>query len=164
MTETVTAEVDVDAPVRAVYDQWTQLEDLPRFLHAVESVEQVDDVLTHWVVSVGGVHREFDATIIDQVPDDHVSWASADSGLHAGRVSFSPLSEGRTHVELQMQWEPERLVEKAGAALNLDERQAQMDLERFKDFMEKAGMERGGWRGEIHGAEVTDTSFPSTEA
>ena len=49
-----------------------------------------------------------------------------------------------------MLWLPETFVEKVGAALNLDERQAQMDLERFKSFIEERGRETGGWRGEIH--------------
>jgi uncharacterized protein YndB with AHSA1/START domain len=147
---TVTAEIDVDAPIQAVYNQWTQFESFPHFLHAVKEVTQQDDARSHWVVSVGGVRREFDAEIMEQIPDKLVSWASVDGKSHSGSVRFTPAGDGGTNVSLEMMWLPETFVEKVGAALNLDERQAKMDLERFKSFIEERGRETGGWRGEIH--------------
>jgi uncharacterized membrane protein len=147
---TMTAEIDVDAPIRAVYNQWTQFESFPNFLHAVKEVTQRDATLTHWVVSVGGVRREFDAEITEQVPDELIAWASVDGTTHRGIVRFEPVSAAITGVSLEMLWLPETVVEKVGAALNIDERQAQMDLERFKSFIEERGRETGGWRGEVH--------------
>ena len=76
MTSTMTADIEVDAPIRAVYDQWTQFEEFPEFMGSVNSITQTTDDLTHWSVSIGGVEREFDAEIVDQVPDDHIEWAS----------------------------------------------------------------------------------------
>jgi len=149
MTSTVTAEIDVDVPVRTAYDQWTQFETFPEFMHAVKSIDQLEDERTHWVVSIGGVTREFDAIITEQVPDDHVAWASVEERLHAGVVSFAPAPDGGTQIELTMSWEPETFVEKAGAALALDERQAEADLRRFKEYIEERGSETGGWRGTI---------------
>lgn len=149
-TSTVTAETEVDAPLRAVYDQWTQFEEFPRFMSAVERIDQLDDRRTHWVVKIGGVEREFDATITDQVPDDHIAWASHDDKVHTGRVSFAPAGD-RTKVTLEMTWLPETFTEKAGAAVGIDEHAAEKDLDRFKDFIEERGRETGGWRGEIHG-------------
>lgn len=146
---TVTAETEVDAPLRAVYNQWTQFEEFPEFMSSVKRIDQVDDQLTHWVVNIGGVEREFDATITDQVPDDHITWESHGEKVHTGRVSFAPVGD-RTRVMLEMTWVPETFAEKAGAALNIDERAAEMDLERFKKFIEERGRETGGWRGEIH--------------
>jgi uncharacterized protein YndB with AHSA1/START domain len=147
---TVTAEIDVDAPIRAVYNQWTQFESFPEFLHAVKEVTQHDDARTHWVVSIGGVRREFEAEITEQVPDEIIAWASIDGKSHTGSVSFG-LTEGTgTHVRLEMMWLPETFVERVGAALDLDERQAEMDLRRFKEFIEERGRETGAWRGEIH--------------
>jgi uncharacterized protein YndB with AHSA1/START domain len=147
---TMSAEIDVDAPIQAVYNQWTQFESFPHFLNAVKEVTQIDDSLTHWVVSVGGVRREFDAEITEQVPDEIIAWASVDGKSHSGSVRFSPAGGANTHVAMEMMWLPETFVEKVGAALNLDERQAQMDLERFKSFIEERGRETGGWRSEIH--------------
>ena len=147
---TMTAEIDVDAPIQAVYNQWTQFESFPHFLHAVKEVTQTDDARTHWVVSIGPVRREFDAEITEQVPDELIAWASIDGKSHSGSVRFSPAGGAITHVALEMMWLPETFVEKVGASLNLDEVQAQADLERFKTFIEERGRETGGWRGEIH--------------
>ena len=147
---TTTASVDVNRPIGTVYNQWTQFESFPHFLHAVKEVTQQDDSRTHWVVSIGGVRREFDAEITEQVPDQLIAWASVDGTSHSGSVRFAPTNDAMTHVALEMMWLPESFVEKVGAALNLDERQAQMDLERFQNFIEERGRETGGWRGEIH--------------
>lgn len=156
MTTTVTASTDVDVPVRAAYDQWTQFESFPEFLGGVESVTQLSDTLTHWVVSIGGVKREFDAEISDQVPDDHVSWrAIGGEVVHNGRVSFTTQGASSTRVDLAIEWEPTGLVEKAGAALQLDDAQVKSDLKRFKEYIEHRVTPDGAWRGEIHGGEET---------
>jgi len=172
MVDTVTAEVEVEVPIWTAYNQWTQFEEFPEFLGGVKSVTQLSDALTHWDVSVGGVRREFDAEIIDQLPDQHVEWASVDGKAHRGRVSFEPISLNRTRVALAMVWEPETVVEKVGAAVGLDERQVEMDLMRFKRFIEERRDETGAWRGEIHDGDVqrparegerrpTDAGIPS---
>lgn len=148
---TITADIDVDVPVRTAYDQWTQFESFPEFLGGVDEVTQIDDALTHWVVSLGGVRREFDAQIVDQVPDGHVAWRSVGQVVHQGRVAFRPESADRTHVELRMEWEPEGLAEQTGAALQLDDMLVRRDLQRFKDFIEKRDVPTGSWRGEVHG-------------
>ncbi len=160
---TMTAEIDVDAPLAAVYNQWTQFESFPHFLHAVKEVTQQGDAHTHWVVSVGGVRREFDAQITEQVPDELIAWASLDGTSHSGSVRFTPMSDAVTRVALEMLWLPETVVEKVGAALNIDGMQAQTDLERFKSFIEERGRETGGWRGEIHDS-VPELDRSSREA
>ena len=137
MSTTITADIDVDVPVRTAYDQWTQFESFPEFLSGVDDVTQVDDTLTHWVVSLGGVRREFDARIVDQVPDGHVAWRSVGEVKHDGRVAFRPESASRTRVQLTMEWEPEGLAEKTGAALQLDDMLVKHDLQPFKEFIEK---------------------------
>jgi uncharacterized membrane protein len=154
MTTTLTAEIDVEAPLDAVYNQWTQFESFPEYLGAVKSVQQIDDVRTRWAVSIGGKEEEFYADIVDQVPDDHISWQSTDGTFHAGRVDFERRGTD-THVTLRMEWEPEGLIEKVGAAVGIDDAQAQMDLKRFKKFMEERGAETGAWRGEVHGRQET---------
>ena len=39
----IDATIEVDAPLRATYDQWTQFEDFPEFMDGVESVQQTHD-------------------------------------------------------------------------------------------------------------------------
>ncbi|WP_448002537.1 SRPBCC family protein [Agromyces bauzanensis] len=162
MSTTLNASIDVDVPVRVAYDQWTQFESFPEFLGGVDSVKQIDDSLTHWVVSIGGVKREFDAEIGDQVPDDHVAWRSLGGEvMHRGRVEFTPKGADETRVDLEIEWEPEGFVEHAGAALQLDDLQVKSDLKRFKEFVEHRGAPTGAWRGEVHGGDARPTPGPS---
>ncbi|WP_448808342.1 SRPBCC family protein [Agromyces bauzanensis] len=154
MSTTLTASTEVDVPVRVAYDQWTQFESFPEFLGGVDSVTQIDDTLTHWVVSIGGVRREFDAEIGDQMPDDHVTWRSIGEVMHRGRVDFTARDADHTQVDLEIEWEPEGFVEHAGAALQLDDLQVKSDLKRFKEFVEHRGAPTGAWRGEVHGGDT----------
>ena len=52
-------------------------------------------------------------------------------------------------MHLELEYEPEGLIEKAGAATGSVQRQAKKDLERFKEFIEARGVETGAWRGEV---------------
>ena len=109
------------------------------------------------------MRREFDAEITEQVPDELIAWASVDGTSHSGSRAVRAGQRAITNVSLEMLWLPETVVEKVGAALNIDERQAQMDLERFKSFIEERGRETGGWRGEVHdGVPAPESGMPST--
>ena len=147
---TVTESVDVNVPVTTAYNQWTQFESFPSFMSGVESITQLDDRRTHWVTKVAGVKREFDAEITEQHPDERVAWHSIDGDAkHAGVVTFHRLGDEQTRVTVQLDWEPEGVVEKAGAALGVDDRQIKADTRRFKEFIEKRGAESGAWRGDV---------------
>jgi uncharacterized membrane protein len=145
----VVKSTDVNAPISAVYNQWTQFESFPAFMGGVDKITQLDDTHTHWVTSVGGRHREFDAEITEQHPDERVAWKSTDGKTHAGVVTFHRLGEDVTRVTVQLDWDAEGVVEKVGAAVGIDDRQVSGDLERFNEFLEARGTETGGWRGEV---------------
>jgi uncharacterized membrane protein len=141
--------VEVERPVRTVYNQWTQFESFPQFMEGVERVTQFDDRRTHWVTKVGGVEREFDAEITEQIPDERVAWRSTDGTKQAGVVTFHRLGDGKTKVMLQMETEPEGVAETAGEAIGVIEHRIKKDLERFKKFIESRGTETGAWRGAV---------------
>ena len=141
--------VDVDVPIRVAYDQWTQFESFPEFMGGVERITQTDDTHTHWVTNIDGVKREFDAKITEQLPDERVAWKSLGGPKHAGVVTFHRLDDAKTRVMIQIDWEPQGVVEKAGAALGFDDRQVKADAKRFKEFIESRGTETGAWRGDI---------------
>ena len=146
---TVEESIEVAVPVTAAYNQWTQFESFPEFMSGVERIEQVDDTTTHWVTQVDGVRREFDAKITEQTPDQRVAWTSVDGPTHAGVVTFHRLADDRTKVMVQMDVEPEGVVETVGDKLGVVKRQVEGDLERFKEFIEGRGRESGAWRGEV---------------
>jgi uncharacterized membrane protein len=143
--------IEVRVPVRAAYDQWTQFEDFPQFMDGVERIEQRTDTLTHWVTRIGGVEREFDAEITEQIPDERVAWTTVDGDARqAGVVTFHRLDDSRTKVMLQLEYDPTGLTETVGDKLGFVKRQATGDLKRFKEFIEsRGGVETGAWRGEV---------------
>jgi hypothetical protein len=144
--------IEVDVPVHAAYNQWTQFEDFPQFMGGVDQVRQVSDALTHWVAQIAGVRREWNAAILEQVPDSKVAWAATTGATNAGAVYFQSLGPDRTLVRLNLEYEPEGLVEKVGDFLNVVSRQAEGDLERFKKFIEGRGTATGSWRGAVNEA------------
>jgi len=142
--------VDVDVPVSVAYNQWTQFESFPNFMSGVESITQIDDTRNHWVTNIAGVTREFDTEITEQHPDERVAWRSVSGdSKHAGVVTFHRLDENKTRVMIQVDWEPTDMVEKVGAAVNIDDHQVKKDAERFKQFIESRGTETGAWRGDV---------------
>jgi uncharacterized membrane protein len=141
--------VDVHVPVRTAYNQWTQFEDFPHFMEGVESVTQLDDKRLHWRAEIAGKTEEWDAIITEQLPDERVAWTSTTGAKNAGVVTFHHLDENTTRVTLQLDYEPEGVVENVGAALGFVDRRVQGDLERFKKFIESRGEETGAWRGTI---------------
>ena len=146
--------IEVEVPVRTAYDQWTQFEDFPRFMSGVEQVRQIGGALTHWVAEIAGVRREWDAAILEQVPDQKIAWAATTGATNAGAVYFEAVSVSRTRVRLTLDYEPEGLVERVGDLLDLMERRAVADLDRFKQFIESRRAATGGWRGAIDEGEV----------
>ena len=142
--------VDVDVPVSTAYNQWTRFESFPEFMGGVESITQLDDTHNHWVTKVAGVTREFDTEITEQHPDERIAWHSIGGDTrHAGVVTFHRLAEAQTRVMIQIDWEPSGVVEKLGAAVNVDDRQVHADAKRFKAFVEKDGGDGPGWREDV---------------
>jgi uncharacterized membrane protein len=72
-----------------------------------------------------------------------------DGTSHAGVVTFHKLSDTSSRVAVQIDWEPQGLVEKAGDLLGFDQRSVKKDLEHFKEFIESRPSETGAWRGDV---------------
>jgi uncharacterized membrane protein len=146
---TIEQSVEVEVPVRAAYDQWTQFESFPKFMEGVEAVRQLDDTHLHWIAEIGGVRREWDAEITEQTPDQRIAWKATDGAHNDGVVTFHRLDETRAKVMLQLEFEPEGMAEKAGDLLGVVRSRTKGDLERFKEFVEGNGSASGGWRGSV---------------
>jgi uncharacterized membrane protein len=141
--------VEVEVPVSTAYNQWTQFEEFPQFMEGVEQVKQITDTKVHWVAEIAGQKREWDAEITEQLPDERIAWRSTEGATNAGVVTFHRLEEGRTKIMLQLDYEPEGALEKAGDMLGMVRTRAKGDLKRFKEFIETRGAESGAWRGEV---------------
>jgi uncharacterized membrane protein len=150
MTTKVEKSVQVDVPLTTAYNQWTQFEDFPHFMGGVKEVRQLDDRRLHWVAEIAGVRREWEASILEQVPDQRIAWAATAGATNAGAVRFAPAGPGSTIVYLTLEYEPEGVVEQVGDKLGIVDRQVTSDLERFKNLVEAEGYATGSWRGAIN--------------
>ena len=141
--------IDVHVPVHTAYNQWTQFETFPHFMEGVKEIRQLDDKRLHWRANVGGKEKEWDAVITEQMPDQRIAWRNTTGATNAGVVTFHRLSDNTTRVMLQMEYDPEGLVENVGDVIGVVSARVKGDLERFKQFIEKRGVETGAWRGKI---------------
>lgn len=141
--------IEVNVPVRTAYNQWTQFEDFPHFMEGVKQVKQIDDRQLYWKAEIGGKEKEWRAQITEQIPDQRIAWASTSGAKNAGVVTFHPLSATRAKVMVQMEYDPQGVVENVGDAVGVVRQRVQRDLERFKQFVETRGQETGAWRGAV---------------
>jgi uncharacterized membrane protein len=146
---TVTKSIDVNVPIRAAYDQWTQFEEFPRFMEGVKEVRQLDDTHLHWKAEIAGVTKEWDAEITEQHPDERVAWKSTSGARNAGVVTFHRLDDDRTRVTLQLDVEPDGPIETVGDWAGVLDRQVEEDLDRFSKYITGRGEPTGAWRGNV---------------
>ena len=142
-------QLDLDVPVSTAYNQWTQFEEFPFFMEGVDEVQQLDDETLRWVASIGGQRAEWEAKIVEQVPDQRIVWETKDGKETRGSVGFEPLDSSHSRISLTMTYTPEGVLQKVGSAAGLDARRVRGDLQRFKELIESRGTEDGAWRGEI---------------
>ncbi|GAB3548462.1 hypothetical protein GCM10027404_12390 [Arthrobacter tumbae] len=151
MSTRIEKHIMVNVPVSVAYNQWTQFEEFPHFMSGVQKVEQLSDDRLQWVAEIGGVKREWEAKILAQEPDRRVAWAATEGATNAGAVTFEDVGGGQTSVHLELEYEPEGMIEKIGDKLHVVEKEAEGDLKRFKEFIEDEGYASGAWRGSVAG-------------
>ena len=144
-----TKSIDVNVPVSTAYNQWTQFESFPQFMEGIEEVRQLDDKRLHWKATIGGKTEEWVAEITEQHPDHRVAWTSTSGDHNAGVVTFHQLDATTTRVTVQLDYDPQGVIENVGDMLGVVDRRVQGDLERFKTFIEGRGVATGAWRGDI---------------
>ena len=148
--------IEVDCPVRTVYNQWTQFEDFPKFMEGIQSVQQLDDTHVHWVAEIRGETREWTTEITEQRPDEKVAWKTIDGEVkNDGVVSFEQIARDQTRVNVQMDVEGESTAENvAGDLLGVVKSQVHGDLERFKQLIENRDEATGAYRGKVQDGET----------
>lgn len=139
MSTKVEKRIVVDVPVSTAYTQWTQFEEFPRFTGGVESVTRLSDDRLKWVAHIGGVRRQWEAKILEQLPGRRVAWAAVEGVTNSGAVDFRDAGNNRTELTLTLEYKPAGVVERVGSLLHVVGRQAEHDLKKFKDFIEHRG-------------------------
>jgi uncharacterized membrane protein len=155
----IVEEIDVGLPVRDVYNLWTQFADFPSFMKKVESVDQEEDETLSWRAQILWSHRDWKATITEQVPDERIVWQSEGSKGHVdGAVSFHEVAPNLTRILLVLEYYPQGFFEYTGNLWRAQGRRARLELKHFRRHaMTNAVLnsdEIEGWRGEIRDGEV----------
>jgi uncharacterized membrane protein len=100
--------MSLEVPIETVYDFWRRLENLPRVMTHLREVRDLGGGRSHWVVEgPGGTTAEWDAEIINEVPNKVIGWRSIEGSdvATAGSVHFSTARQGRsTHVTVHLQY------------------------------------------------------------
>jgi hypothetical protein len=152
-------EIDVGVPVHVAYNQWTQFQDYSNFMKKVEDVEQEDDTKVGFKAQVLWSHRTWEATILEQVPDEKIVWRSkGDKGHIDGTVTFHELAPRLTRILVVLEYYPQGFMERTGNLWRAQGRRARLELKHFRrhvmtqTILEPEEVE--GWRGEISEGEV----------
>jgi uncharacterized membrane protein len=148
--ERVEKEVEVDAPVTVVYNQFTQFEEFPEFMEGVTNVRQLDDRRLYWSAEIFGQEFDWDSELYEQVPDTSLRWRSTSGKKNEGGVYFTPNGD-KSRVRLVFEYEPADYGDKTAEVKAFFETWVAGNLQRFRDFIERRGRETGGWAGIAQG-------------
>ncbi|MFC4909574.1 SRPBCC family protein [Actinomadura gamaensis] len=154
--------VDIGAPRRLVYDQFTQFQEFPSFMKKVISVDQADDEKLNWQAKIFWSKRSWEATIVEQVPDEHIVWRSKGAKGHVdGTISFHELAPNLTRVLVVLEYHPQGLFERTGNIWRAQGRRVRLELKHFRRHVMTQTLTHPddveGWRGEIRDSEVVKT-------
>jgi uncharacterized membrane protein len=146
--------IDIGVPLQTVYNQWTQFEEWPNFMHRLQSVSQEDETHLTFKTKIWGISKEFKAEIVEQRPDERIKWRVTEGMTHQGVVTFHELAPRLTRVEVNLDVEPGSLIEKAARGMRHVKRAVRADMARFKAYVLMEEEETGAWRGAVEDGDV----------
>ena len=150
----VQQDIDIGVPLSIVYNEWTQFENWPKFMHRLTSASQQDETHVAFKTKVWGKTKEFTAEITEQRPDERIEWRVVEGMSHTGVVTFHELAPRLTRVEVSLDLDPGSLLEKAARGMRFVKRAVRADLARFKAHVLMEEEASGEWRGEIEDGDV----------
>ena len=111
--------IRLEQPIDQVFSYWRRLENLPVFMSHLVSVVETSPTRSHWIAKgPAGVTAEWDAEIINEIPNKLIAWRSLPGSevVTAGSVNFDSVRAGRsTQITVNLQYDPP--VGKAGAVV-----------------------------------------------
>ncbi len=177
--------ITVDKPREELYRFWRNLENLPKFMHNLEKVTEIDNKHSHWVVNAPvGTSIQWKAEIISEKENELIGWRSLPESdiANAGSVHFASTPDGKgTIVKVMLQYDPPggRLASFAAKVVGQDpEKQVAADLQRLKQLMETGAIQpsasvrdvpsrrseplKKGWNRDVVGM-ASEESFPASD-
>jgi uncharacterized membrane protein len=92
----------VKAPIARVYEQWSRIEELPKFITPLRQVRRIDDAHFSYTWHPNGQEQQGIFHIVLQIPGRRIAWRTLSNGFASGVVSFEPRSEQETEVTLKI--------------------------------------------------------------
>jgi hypothetical protein len=127
---------DVALPIDRVYDEFTKFDQFPRFMHRVLDVEQKKPDQISFNEKIWFSKRQWEGRVTERRKNDRIVWTTKGGMSHKGIVSFHKLSDNLTRVMVDMEFEPNGMMEKMASGLRFVKRAVQADLARFKTYVE----------------------------
>jgi uncharacterized membrane protein len=134
---TIEKSIEVNVPEYTAYAQWTKFWEFPQFMEGVKEVTRLDDKRFHWKADIAGQSKEWDTEITEQAADQRLAWTSRGGLIKSWAMTFLPLSNAKSKITLQVEYDPQGVAEHGGDALGVVSQRIQGDLDRFKALMEK---------------------------
>src|SRR6478735_5162690 len=127
---------DVALPIDQVYEEFTKFDQFPAFMHRVLNVEQKGKDKISWSEKIWFSSRQWEGRVTERRENDRIVWKTTSGMSHYGIVSFHRLSDNLTRVMVDMEFEPNGIMEKMASGLRFVKRAVQADLARYKAYVE----------------------------
>jgi uncharacterized membrane protein len=127
---------DVAVPVDRAYEAWLEFDKYPKFMHRVLSVETKGRDRVQWQEKIWFSKRQWEGRVTEKRENDRIVWKTTSGMSHKGVVSFHRLSDNLTRVMVDMEFEPNGIMEKMASGLRFVKRAVQADLARYKAYVE----------------------------
>ncbi|AOY79599.1 SRPBCC family protein [Moorena producens JHB] len=131
-------QVEVEVPIELAWDLWSDLEQMPRWMKWIDSVEVLkeDPDLSRWKLASTGFEFSWLSRIMKLVPHQIIQWESVDGLPNRGAVRFYDRKDSSI-VKLTIAYGIPGILGQLMDNLflgNLVESTIQADLERFRDY------------------------------
>jgi uncharacterized membrane protein len=127
---------DVAVPVEKAYEAWTDFEKFPQFMHRVQKAKPKGRDKISFQEKIWFSTRQWEAQITERRKNDRIVWKTTSGMSHRGIISFHRLGDNLTRVMVEMEFEPNGVIEKMASGLRFVKRAVQTDLARFKAYVE----------------------------
>lgn len=131
-------QVEVETPVDHVWQLWSDLEQMPRWMKWIESVHILEDDpgLSQWKLASGSLEFRWLSRILKVIPNQIIQWESVDGLPNRGAIRFYARGD-RSIVKLTVAYAIPGILGQLMDNLflgRLVESTIKADLERFREY------------------------------
>ncbi len=130
--------VDVDVPVEASWELWSDLAQMPRWMKWINSVtlSETDPEISEWKLASRGLEFTWRSKITNLVPQQIIQWEAIDGLPNRGAIRFYDRKNGKSTVKLTVSYAVPAIIKWMDGLFlgRLVESTLQSDLNRFRDY------------------------------